>query len=70
MYTVILRLETIDSVATNHALHDNLHALGALESTVSVDINKINSEFDKNYSQLIARGATIDEPISMLFTIY
>ncbi len=39
-------------------------------STVSGDIDKINSEFDKNYSQIIARSATADDPIGILFLAY
>jgi hypothetical protein len=70
MYKVIMWLATIDSVATTQALHDNLHALGMFVSTVSGDIDKINSEFDKNYSQIIACGATVDDPIGILFLAY
>jgi hypothetical protein len=70
MYKVIMRLATIDSVATTQALRDNLHALGMFASTVSGNIDKINSEFDKNYSQIIARGATVDDPIGILFSAY
>jgi hypothetical protein len=70
MYKVIMWLATIDSVATTQALCDNLHALGTFASTVSGDIDKINAEFDKNYSQLIARGATVDDPIGILFAAY
>jgi hypothetical protein len=70
MYKVIMRLATIDSVATNQALCDNLQALGAFAGTVSGDIDKINTEFDKNYSQLIARGKSFDNPIGALFTAY
>jgi hypothetical protein len=44
--------------------------LGAFASTVSGDIDKINAEFDKNYSQIIARGTTIDNLIGMLFAAY
>jgi hypothetical protein len=50
MYKVIMRLAMINSVATTQALRDNLHALGTFASTVSGNIDKINSEFDKNYS--------------------
>jgi hypothetical protein len=53
MYKVIMWLATINSVATTQALHDNLHALEAFASIVSDDIDKINAEFDKNYSQII-----------------
>ncbi len=70
MYKVIMRLATIDSVATTQALRDNLHTLGTFASTVSGNIDKINSEFDKNYSQIIAHGATIDNPIGILFSAY
>jgi hypothetical protein len=56
MYKVIMRLATIDSVATTKALRKNLQELGTYASTVSGDIDKINTEFDKNYSQLISRG--------------
>ncbi len=34
---------------------------------VSGDIDKVHNEFDTNYSQLIARGATVDNPIGILF---
>ncbi len=34
------------------------------------NINKINVEFDTNYSQLLARGATLDDPIGILFEAY
>ncbi len=37
---------------------------------MSSNINKVHSKFDKNYSQLIARGATIDNPIGILFEAY
>jgi hypothetical protein len=37
---------------------------------MSGDINKIHGKFDKNYSQLIAHGTTIDNPISILFDAY
>ncbi len=33
-------------------------------------LTKINTEFDKNYSQLIARCKTFDNPIGTLFTAY
>ncbi len=70
MYKVIMRLAMIDSVATTQALRDNLHTLETFASTVSCDIDKINSEFDKNYSQIIACGATVDDPIGILFSAY
>jgi hypothetical protein len=37
---------------------------------VSSNIDKVHSKFDKNYSQLIARGVTVDDPINILFQSY
>jgi hypothetical protein len=54
MYKVIMRLATIDSVATTQTLWDNLQNLSVFAATVSGDINKINTEFNKNYSQILA----------------
>ena len=70
MYKVTMRLATIDSVATTQTLRDNLQNLGVFAVTVKGDIDKINAEFDTNYSQLIARGATLDDPIGILFEAY
>jgi hypothetical protein len=39
-------------------------------ATLSGDIDKVHNEFDKNYSQLVARGATFDNPIGILFEAY
>jgi hypothetical protein len=70
MYKIIMRLATIDSIATTQMLRDNLQSLGTYAATVSGDIDKVHSKFDKNYSQLIARGAAIDDPIGILFKAY
>jgi hypothetical protein len=70
MYKIIMRLATIDSVTTTQMLRDNLQLLGTFAATVSGNIGKIHSKFNKNYSQLIARGAAVDDPISILFDAY
>jgi hypothetical protein len=70
MYKVIIRLATIDSIATTQTLWNNLQNLGIFAATVSGDIEKINSEFDQNYSQIIARGATVNDPIGIIFKAY
>jgi len=70
MYKIIMRLATIDSVATTQTLRDNLQNLGIFAVTVKGDIDKINAEFDTNYSQLLARGATLDDPIGIRFEAY
>jgi hypothetical protein len=70
LFKTIMRLATIDSVATTEALRANLRELPAYAASVSGDIDKINQNFDENYSQLIARGAKIDDPIGILFDAY
>ncbi len=70
MYKVIMRLAMIDTVTTTQTLHDNLHSLGVFAATVHGNINKIHREFNRNYLQLTACGATIDDPISILFDAY
>jgi hypothetical protein len=60
-----MRLATIDSVATMQTLPDNLQNLGVFSATVNSDINKIHGKFDRNHSQLLARGAT-----GLLFNAY
>jgi hypothetical protein len=70
MCKIIMRLTTMDSVATTQSLRENLQALAMYVATVKGDIDKIHEEFDKNYSQIIARGATVDDPIQILFDAY
>jgi hypothetical protein len=70
MYKVIMRLATIDSVATTQTLRDNLQNLGVFAVMVKGNIDKVNVEFDTNYSQLLAQGATLDDPIGILFEAY
>ncbi len=70
MNMIMIRLATIDSVATTQMLRNSLQSLGVYAATVSGDIDKVHNKFDKNYSQLIARGATVDDPISILFEAY
>ncbi len=70
MYKMIMCLATMDSVATTQSLRDNLQNLGTFAATVKGDIDKIHTEFDKNYSQLLSRGASVDDPIQILFDEY
>ena len=55
MYKVIMHLATIDSIITTQTLRDHLQILSVFAATVSGDIDKINTEFDTNYSQILAR---------------
>jgi hypothetical protein len=70
MHKIIMRLATINTVATMQTLRDNLNNLGVYAAMVSGDINKINGKFDKNYMQLLACGANVDNPVGLLFDAY
>ncbi len=70
MYKIIMRLVTNDSVATTEALWANLNNLPIYAASVNGNIDLINSYFDVNYSQILARGSTVDDPIAKLFDAY
>jgi hypothetical protein len=70
MYKMIMRLVMIDLIATTQTLRDNLQNLGVFAATVSGDIDKINSEFNQNYSQIVPRGATVKDPTCIIFEAY
>ncbi len=70
MYKVIMHLATIDSIATTQTLRDNLQNLGVFAVMVKGNIDKVNAEFNTNYSQLLAQGATLDNLIGILFEAY
>ena len=65
-----MRLATIDSITTTQTLRDNLQYLMVFAATVSGDIDKINTEFNSNHSQILAQGATVDDPLNILFNAY
>jgi hypothetical protein len=54
MYEIIMRLATIDSIATTETLHANLNNLHIYAASVNGDIDLIISYFDVNYSQILA----------------
>jgi hypothetical protein len=70
MYKIIMRLATINSIATTQTLHNKLQSLRVYAAVVSSNIDKVHNEFHKNYSQLIARGATVYNPIGILVKAY
>jgi hypothetical protein len=70
MYKTIMRLVTIDSVANPETLCTNLNNLPSYAASVNSNVNLINSYFDTNYTQILARGATVDDPIAKLFDAY
>jgi hypothetical protein len=70
LHKKIMALATIDSVATTKILCSNLRELPTFCSTIKGDIEQLHSYFDSNYTQIIARGATVNDPINILFSAY
>jgi hypothetical protein len=70
MYKIIMRLATINSVVTTKTLRKNLDGLPAYTASVNGDVDMINSYFNANYSQILACGTTVDDPLSKLFGGY
>ena len=60
MYKIIMRLTTINSVATTETLHKNLDGLPTYAASVNGDVDMINSYFDANYSQILAYGTGLE----------
>ncbi len=69
-HKIIMRLVTIYSVTTTQTLHKNLQNLGVFLAKVDGNINKIHCKFDRNHSQLLAHGTTVDDPIGLLVNAY
>jgi hypothetical protein len=68
LHKKIMALATINSVATTMTLHSNLRELPTYCSTIKGDIELLHSCFDNNYMQIIASGATVDNPVNILFS--
>jgi hypothetical protein len=66
----IMALATISSVPTTKTLCSNLRDLPTFCSTIKGDIKLLHSYFDSNHTQIIARGATVDDPVDILFSAY
>jgi hypothetical protein len=67
LHKKIMALATINSVATTKTLHSNLRELATYCSTIKGGTVLLPSSFDSNYMQIIARGATVNNPIDILF---
>ncbi len=65
-----MRLVTIDSITTTKTLRANLNNLPSYASSVNGNVNLINSYFDTNYTQILARGATVDNSIAKQSNTY
>jgi hypothetical protein len=70
LHKKVMALATIDSVATTKTLCSNLREIVTYCATIKGNINLLHSYFDNNYSQIIARGATVGDPVDILFTAY
>ncbi len=70
LHKKIMALATIDSVATTKTLRSNLRELPTYCSTIKGGIELLHSYFDSNYTQIIARGAMVDNPVNILFSAY
>jgi hypothetical protein len=70
LHKKIMALATINSVATTNTLRSNLRKLPTYCSTIKGDIELLHSSFNANYTQIIARGATVNNPTGILFSVY
>ncbi len=65
-----MALATIDSIAITKTLCSNQRELPTYCSTIKGDIELLHSYFDANHTQIIACGATVDDPVNILFSAY
>ncbi len=65
-----MALATINSVATTKTMRSNLRELPTYCSTIKGDIKLLHSYFGSNYTQIIARGATVNDPVNIIFSAY
>ncbi len=70
LHKKVMALATINSVATTKTLRLNLREISTYCATIKGNINLLHSYFDNNYSQIIARGVTVNNPVNILFTAY
>jgi hypothetical protein len=65
-----MALATIDYIATTKTLRSNLRELPTYCSTIKGDIKQLHSYFDSIYTQIINRGAMVNDLINILFSAY
>jgi hypothetical protein len=70
MYKIIMRLATIDYMATMQTLRKNLQNIRVFAATAHGNINKIHGKFDRNHSKLLARSIALNDLIGLLFNSY
>jgi hypothetical protein len=62
---LMMRLATIDSVPTTESLRTKIRELYTLAASLNYDLPKLHAMYHQYYTQLIARGASIDDPIGI-----
>jgi hypothetical protein len=70
LHKKVMALATINSAATTKALCANLREITTYCTTLKGDINLLHAYFDTNYSQIIAHGAGVNDPVNILFAAY
>ncbi len=70
LHKKVMALATINSVTTTKTLRSNLREISTYCTTIKGNIDLLHSYFVNNYSQIIPRGAIVDNPIDILFTAY
>ncbi len=70
LHKKLMALATINSVANTKMLRANLQKLPTYCASVKGDIKMVHSYFDNNYSQIIACGVTVNDPVDILFSAY
>ncbi len=70
LHKKIMTLATITSIATTKTLRSNLRELPTYCSTIKGEIELLHSYFDANHTQIIAHGATVNDPVDILFSAY
>jgi cell division protein FtsB len=70
LHKKIMALATTILVAITKTLCSNLRELPTYCSTIKGYIKLLHSYFNSNYTQIIPRGATFDDPINTLFSVY
>ncbi len=70
LHKKVMALATIDSVATTKTLCSNLREIPTYSATVKGNIKLLHTYFDNNHSQIIAGGASVDNPVNILFSAY
>jgi hypothetical protein len=64
---VIIRMSTMDSRATVSILRAKLKDIASYAIGVSGDVEKITAYFTKNASLIKAAGASVSDPVDILF---